>query len=350
MGARYTTRERVADALDIAVTALRAEQIDAAIEAASRSIDDDFRRRFTPELATKYLTWPPRDGGNPSYILRLEYNEAITVTAVTANGTAVTGWTLEPNDTGPPYTRIEMPADGAGFTYGSTPQRNIAVTGLFGYTDEQTPLGSLTAELADTDTTLNTPSSLDFAAQIGVGTTLIIETERITVTGKAFAASPETITGNLTASAAETTVPVSSAFGIRPRSMIEVDGERMKVASVSGSNLIVKRAVDGSVLAAHASGTTFHVPRALTLARGAHGTTAATHATSTAVTKWVPPGAIERLCTAAAIDGYEQERTGHAETAGTGETQTSDRGRGLPGLWTDTARHYSRVKTRTRSI
>jgi len=72
MGAWYCTRERVADALDIAATAERGTQIDAAIAAASASIDRDFHRRFTPTLATKHFEWPPRSGGNPSWILRLD--------------------------------------------------------------------------------------------------------------------------------------------------------------------------------------------------------------------------------------------------------------------------------------
>lgn len=346
MGAWYTTRERVADALDIAVTALRAEQIDAAIEAASRSIDEDFRRRFTPELATKYLTWPPRDGGNPSHILRLGYNEVVSVSAVTAAGTAVTGWTLEPNDTGPPYARIEMPADGAGFTYGSTPQRNIAVTGLFGYTDNRETVGALSAELTAGATTLTLPTP----ALVGVGSTLIIEDERVTVTEKTYADTTADTTSTHTADMSDTGVTVDNATGFTVGEIILIDSERMRIDSISGTTLTVRRAADGSVLAAHTSGADVYAARSATITRAAHGTAAATHATSTTIQRWVPPAAIERLCVAEAIDTFEQERAGLARTIGTGDTQREAGGRGLDKLRSKAMKTHSRTKTRTRSV
>ena len=328
MTAWYCTRERLADALDIAATANRADQLDAAIDAASDHIDADMVRRFTPELATKHFEWPPRSGGTESWILRLEYNEVISVTTVTADGTAVTGYNLEPNDTGPPYTRIEMPATGTGFTYGDTPQRNIAVTGLFGYRDDRETVGALAAELTAGATSLTLPTP----RLVGVGSTLIIEDERITVTEKDFADSGNDTTSTHTASMGDTAVTVDATTGLTVGELILIDAERMRITAIAGTTLTVNRAADGTVLAAHSSGASIYTPATATITRGAHGTTDATHAASTTIERWAPPAAIERLCVAAAIDSFEQERAGYARTLGTGEAQREAVGEGVARL------------------
>lgn len=315
----YVTREDYRLAIASQDTARNSRQIDRALESASRSVEDLCRRVFYPTAATRYKDWP--SGGSPtSWLLWLDRDELISVTSLVSGGTTIGSgdYFLEPVNDGPPYNRIEIDLDSSsGFESGDTHQRSIAITGVFGYKNVTVPAGTLEAAISSTSTT-----SIDVtdSSIIGVGSLINIESERMVVTGKSWLDSTQNIGADLTASASNVTVAVTTGSAYHAEEIILIDSERMRIVDISGNNLTVKRAWDGSVLAAHTTGADVYVPRTLTVERGSLGTTAATHADTTAITVQDYPGQIKALTLAEALNTVEQETSAYARVVGSGDT------------------------------
>lgn len=308
MGVWYATREDVKSALDSKETARNNGQIDRAIEAVSRLIDRKLHRRFYPEQDTRYFRYPAEWQGR-SWRLWLDDDEVISVSALTSGGTALSpsDYFLEPVNFGPPYTHIEINLDGnAAFSSGGTPQRSIAVTGLFGNADDEAPAGALAEALDDSETEVDVTDS----AAIGIGQLIRVDSERMIVTGRRALTTGQTLQADLTASAADVTVAVTTGSAYAVDELILVDSERMRIVEIAGNNLTVKRAFDGTVLAAHTTGATIYAGRTLTVERGALGTTAATHDTAAAVRKHTPPGLIRQLTVAECLNELLGEGAG----------------------------------------
>lgn len=331
-GVWYCSLEDVKNALDFRETARNDAQVSRAIERASRTIEGLLHRRFYPELTTRYFDWP-----NHSYArawrLWLNSNELISVTSLTSGGSVIPGsdYFLRRADElpEPPYDSIELLLSAsATFGGGSTHQKDIAVTGLFGYDLQTVPAGALAEALDSSETGVDvTDSSL-----IGVGHLITVESERMLVTGKTMLDTAVNIdaSDSMTASAADVSILMSTTTGAPVAGeTILVNSERMLVVDVAGSTLTVKRAWDGSVLATHAANADIYAPRTLTVTRGALGTTAAAHDTAKAITRHEYPGAVVSLCVAEAVVQILNETAGYARVAGSGDNAREAAGRAL---------------------
>ncbi|MBH1939043.1 hypothetical protein I5Q34_33110, partial [Streptomyces sp. AV19] len=113
--------------------------------------------------------------------------------------------------------------------------------------------------------------------------------------------------------------------------------------------LTVKRAWDGSVLAAHAANADIYTPRTLTVTRGALGTTAAAMSAGDDVYRWDPPGPVRELTVAEALTSLLQGQSGYARVVGSGEAQREASGRGLRDLRESVYTSHGR-KARTRAV
>lgn len=347
MGIWYATREDVKRALDSAETARNNGQVDRAIGAASRSVEGLLKRRFYPEAATRYKDWPNDQYARP-WRLWLDKDELISVTTLTAGGVVVPAadYFLEPANDGPPYTHIEIDlASTAAFSSGDTHQRAIEITGVFGYSADEEAAGQLAEALDASETAVDVTDS----EAIGVGDIIKVDSERMIVTGKSMLDTTQNIGANLTAQANDVTVAVTTGSAYRVDEVILVDSERMLIVDIAGNNLTVKRAWDGSVLAAHTAPADIYAPRTLTVTRGALGTTAATHADTTAITRHVVPELVRDLCIAEALNQLQQEASGYARTAGSGESERLVGGRGLADIRREARAAYGR-KARKRAI
>jgi hypothetical protein len=347
MGIWYTTREDVASALDFKESA-RTRRLDRHIEAGSRAVESQLHRVFYPTVATRYKDWPNNQGSAP-WVLRLDKDEIIALTSLVAGGVTIASsdYNLEPVNSGPPYTRIEIKlSSSAVFQAGDTHQRAIAMMGLFGYRNDEEPAGVLENAVASTSTT-----SIDVtdSAAIGVGQLIRIDNERMRVTSKSMLDTGQNIAGNLTASTSDVIVPVSNGAAYSLDEVILVDAERMQIQDISGNNLIVKRAYDGTVLASHTTGADVYAPRTLTVVRGAHGTTAATHSDATAIVKHVPPGLVQELCRAESINDFLQSSSGYARTIGSEGAERLVGGRGLADIRSQAFAAHGR-KMRHRAV
>jgi hypothetical protein len=329
-------------ALDVAETARSNGQIDRAIDSGSRSVEGLTKRKFYPQTATRYFDWPDRRRSR-TWRLWLDGNEVVSVASLVAGGVTIpsTDYFLEPANEGPPYNRIEVDlASSSSFQSSDTHQRAIAVEGVFcGCELEEQRVGSLTAELAADE---DASAAATFTEHIGVGDILRIDTERMIVTRKTMVDSTQNIGGNLTASAADVTVPVTDGTAFIEDMTILIDAERMLVVDVAGNNLIVKRAWDGSTLAAHTSAADIYTLTGVELDRAALGTTLAVHTDTAAIYRHLVPGLVRELCIAEALNTIEQEKSSYGRTSGTGESERLIGGRGLSDIRAEVETKFGR--------
>lgn len=322
MGAWYTTRERFMRAADVKAVAYATTEIDATIEAASRDVDrlcrrgDDTRPGLAPWTGSLTFDWPVR-GNDGSFRFWLNAHKLISKTTVVSGGTTITDDVLLwPPEFGPPYHALDIDrstdsvlAEGEG-----TGQRSLVVTGLWGHTNVERTLSTWTIGSSPNSST----TSITINAPIGVGNIVRIDSERVIITERAFTTSGQT--GTLTSSVSAQSLAVSDGTAFFAGETLLIESERVLVQDISGNTLIVKRAVDGTTLAAH-TGATIMYARACTVERGALGTTAASHTSGTQIHVWQPPPLAEQLTIAYALDAREQERAAYARTIGTAENQ-----------------------------
>lgn len=351
MGAWYATREAVKAALDFAETARNNAQVDRAVEAASRQVDrlcNRHRGGFWPEIRTRSFDWPSLAAPTPGRIW-LDEPGLITLAAVTSGGKTIPTSAVELYpDAGPPYTRIEIDRTTSyEFGLGSTPQKDVQITGLWGFDLNTAPAGTLAAAVSSTTATV---LDISDASAVGVGDLVTVDSERMLVTGRASLATSVTLAGaGLTASPASVAATVSSGAGVAVGEILTIDSERIRVDDITGNVLTVKRAVDGSVLAAHSPGAAVFARRRLTVVRGAFGTAAATHSNSAAVVRHVYPGLVVQLAVAEAAAALQAESAAWARTAGAGERAQPGTATGIQGLRDDVIEAYGR-STRVRTV
>lgn len=347
----YCTREDVKSTLDVAETARINAQIDREIQASSRSIEGELKRYFYPLVATQTFDWPDHQFATP-WRLWLDEWELTSVTQVLAAGVDITSSVLLRPDgavsRGRPYTKLEVDLSSvAAFNAGSTFQRSISVAGAFGFCAAETPGGAMATAFTDTAGTSGTCSD---GSLVGVGSLIRVDSERMIVTGKAMASTGQTIT----AIGAVNNLNVVTVSGgtFDANEVIMVDAEKMRVDDVTGTQLTVTRAWDGTILAAHTTNAAVYAARALTLARGVLGTAAAAHSANATIAVHAVPSLIRDLCVAETINTLSQARRGYTQALRRGNANSNTEARevstGLDDLRTRVANAYAR-KMRTRT-
>ncbi|MEU2730113.1 hypothetical protein ABZ650_20590 [Streptomyces griseoviridis] len=347
----YATREEIKAELDVKETARSNGRIDRALADATDAVHGLTHRVFYPVLTTRRFDWPPRMGSTP-WILRLGSNEVISVTSLASGPVAIpaAAYLLRRGDDldEPPYTRIELRlGSSASFGNGDTSQEDIAVVGLFGYRNDETPVGALAAPVqstADTTITVDGPAS----AALGVGSLLRVGEERMIVTGRRQLDTGQGFGDSMGSINSDVSIGVADGTAYAVGETILRDSERMLVTEIAGNTLTVQRAWDGSILAAHTD-SAIYAPRVLTVTRGALGTTAATHTSGSTVARWDAPGGVRQLCLAEALVDLLQGRSGYARTAGSGDNERETSGKGIADLRDRVYARYGR-KARTTAV
>lgn len=347
MARLYATREAVKLAASITGSELDF-LIDRHLRSTSAHIEKVLNRWFIPRTRTYEFRWPPRLFSR-RYVIELP-DDLLAVTtlktkAQNASPTTIasTDFFLEPQ-WGPPYDRIEIDLSStAAFETGDTPQRSISVLGRWGFGEETESAGTV-RDGSGINASVTTLVCSDGSA-IDVGDTLLVESESIEVTQKKSAAeeNADQLDGALTADMSNTTVTVDSGSRYNEGEIILVDAEKMFIHSISSNDLSVTRAFDGSVLAAHSNNAGVHVFRTLTIRRGANGTTAATHAQTTTISRYQPQPDVVRLCVADVIASVRQDRAAWGNSIGAGEGKQEFEARGLGELWRQIKGEYRNI-------
>jgi hypothetical protein len=301
--------------MDIKLGGYNASQVDRNIETASDTVEDICKRIFYPQYQTRYIDWPNFQYAYP-WTVWLDQHELADQPSLFVTGALlpepivipVGNFICRPINTGPPFTYIELRRDlNSFFGANSTPQLDIGITGPFGYWTKTRSAGALASAITDTTGATVTVTQGDTP---GCGDTMVVDSERMVVQEKSAVNSGIEFNAWTTASAADNawSFPSGNWF---PGEVLTIDQERMLVLSVIGSNMTVKRAWDGTILAQHTSGMVW-VDRQLTVLRGSCGTTAATHSNAAPVSINSYPGLVKQLALAEALVGVTQEPSAYA--------------------------------------
>lgn len=351
----YCTRQDVKTALDIQQTADYDAQVDSALMAAADDVDGLCKRRFYNAIETHYWDWP---NYQYAYPWRIWFDQAeladVTVNAptVTTGGQSIPDSAIfwGPWNYAPPFSYLELDrSQSYAFGVGSTPQRDVSITGLFGYWLKTRPAGSLAAAISSTTAATITVSNAS-PAGLGVGDVLTVDSESMLVQDWALADTGQAQTGPgcSTAANSDVTLEVEDGAGLNTGELIQLDSEFMLITSIAGNYATVVRAVNGSVLATHDAAEVYAY-RSLTVERGFGGSTAATHENSASLVAALVPGQVHELALAEALNTVLQKTSGYARQIGEGPGATPVPGGSLPDLRKRVLTKYGR-KGRQRVI
>ena len=344
----YTTRESLKRAIGLSGNE-NDEAVDRLIEAASRDVDNLTHRWFIPKTQTRLFRWPATYGVGSVLWMDADLLSVSTLQTKAQNATPTTisssDFFLEPNNTNPPYSRIEIDLSStAAFEAGDTPQRSISVAGSWGFSSDTVSLGTVSSGLSsDATATSMVCSTGSLTSGINVGDTLLIESEQLFVSEKTSAALGSVlINGALTANKSEN-VTIDSGHGISAGEVVKVDSEEMFVRATTATTLTIERAYNATTLAAHNDDAAVHIFRSLTVTRGVNGTTGATHANATAISAYRPPAPVRELTQAIAIASVTQEAGAWGRSLGAGGA-AQDMGRDIDALMKRISDQYMRPR------
>lgn len=355
----YAVREDIKDALDVLETKRANREIDRQIAASSRQIDRKMHRIFYPEIATRSWNWPDPQAHWPWRLFFEEggskHVELLSLTSLTSGGVSIPLGNIKyyPPDN-PPYDWLELDVSTSSvFNANDTWQQTTVGVGVWGFTLDELAAGTTPGALNATDTAIN----LGVPGYRGVGSLLRIDTERLIVTERAMTATGQSLgAGGVDAKNSTVLVPVPDSTQYAAGEVILIDGERMRVEDTAGATaLLVKRAWDGSPIAAHTAGATIYANRLLTVERGACGTTAATHNNAAPIFEHEPPEDIRQLCVAQTVANLVQTRAGYPAaqarraSLGQGGSPPPTPPSSLDDLW-DAAEDNYRRKARSRAV
>ncbi len=353
--------------------------LDRALMSAADNIDGQFHRVFYPSDDTRWFDWPNQGGsGGGQYAepWRLWFNEndVVVLTGLVTGGVTIplSAVFLEPVNNPqkgrPFYSYLELDrSQSYAFGYNAqTPQHAIQVSATWGYSADADAAGTLAANVASGDTTITVtdgskagpgdliilgygrgsapnPSSSGYAGALAPYTG-----ERILVTDQTMVSTSVSFSGPATASAADNVLAVPDGTQFSSGEVLLLDAERMLIESITGNSLNLRRAWDGTVLAAHTSGT-IYAGRQFSVQRAQLGTTATSYSSGAAVYRHRIPPLVRDLAIAEAAGQVLQEGSGYARTVGSGEAAHPAPGIALIDKWDEARARHGR-KARHRGV
>lgn len=348
MGIWYATREQIKDSLEVAYGSRAHKRIDRCLDAGSRAVEGQLRRRFYPERKTVTFDWPNFQYA-ASWQLWLESNTLISLETLTSGGVTIDAadrfLRRMDNIDEPPYDLIEIDLDSAAaFQAGNTHQRAVSALGLFGWNDTATSIvhATLGGNINSSVTTLVlNPSSGVYP--VGVGSIVLIGTERLVLTERRMSDTTQNLQSTMAAQKADTVVDVTDGTAFAVGETLLLGAERMRINDIAGNNLVVERAWDGTQLTSHSANEDVYAGRTFTAIRGALGSTAASHTAADSAYAHEFPPLVNELCVAETIVLLEQESAGYARTVGSGPSARESVGAGLMDVRARAIEAYGRV-------
>lgn len=339
----YSTRERVKRATGTTGSSFD-QTIDDAIESASRAFDRATHTRFIPLTATYNFDarWPRVVSDRLRFDNWLWSVSALTDQGDEAAAVASSEYRLLPENEGPPYFALQLLGDVTNAALESDPDtymQSFRLTGDWSKYVATQAAGSLAAAISDAAaTTIDVKNG----ALVGVGDTLLLESERLFVSDRAETDLAVNSVGALTLSKSDQTLTLGDpADDLNVNEIIRIGSERMRVIAVnSATSVEVERAIDGTVLAAHDGASDIYVSRRLTVTRGVNGTTAATHANDKAIAVYAVPGDVRMAVEAKAATDFAQQRASWGREIVRGEHAREFTGRAAAELWKRAVRSH----------
>lgn len=307
----YATREDVRHAVDAAGTTRDNAEIDRALAASTHKVNGALKRDFAPWTGVKYFDWPSYD----TSVFRIYVDsdqELVSLSALTSGGQSISiaQVNLEPSQQGPPYDTIEVNRDTIGsFTQGLTFQRSVSATGVWGFDLNERSAGAVVGAINASATQLTLPNAVD----VGVGSLLRLDNERMVVTDKTSMATGQVALTALADEESDRLLVVADGTAFRVGETITMDAERCWIDDILGNTLVLKRAMEGSLLSTHA-GSLIYSARLATVARGQLGTTAASHSASAPINLHVFPALIRQYAIAETLIELQMQVSSYART------------------------------------
>ena len=236
----------------------------------------------------------------------------LSISSITNDGTALVENTdyvfMRQMWTDGPYLGLDRLSDAPNFTsFCELDPDSVQITGTFGlFSRVQSTGATLAAALTDSAASL----LVDNGAKVSPGMILKIENEQILVTG--WGAPSEEVAylnGALTASADQVTL--DDATDLNTGEVLRIDFEQVKIRDKRADALALIRSWNGSGKVAHADETPVDVYRRVNIERAVNGTTAASHASGTAISRYVVPDDIKFLAVEIATLMYNKARSGY---------------------------------------
>jgi hypothetical protein len=325
----YCSRQDVMSAPDITFTADMTRHVDSALEAGADEADRVTRRRFWNAIETNYWDWPNYTGAYP-WRIWLDAKEIadkdgsgyLATAPVVTTGVQSSSPVTIPNDNlfwqprnyGPPYRGVEL-SRASSFSFGlsDTPQEDVSILAVFGYWMATRPGGTVAANVNSSVTAV----TVSDGSVAGPGDVLVAGTEQLLVrdAGMADTGQQQTGSGCSTTSAGDCLLTVADGTQLHAGEILQLDSEWMLALSVTGNVATVQRAYSGTQIATH-SDAEVYAQRALTVARGFGGTTAASHTASATLLACLIPGMVREYAIAEALNYVFQKTSGYARTIG----------------------------------
>lgn len=357
--------------------------IDRALMTAAENIDQNLHRTFYPFDASIYFDWPNQGGsggGQYAWPWRLwldQYDCTVLTSLVTGGVTLPLNQVfLEPVNNPVKlrnfyeYIELDRSSNAAFGGNSQTPQHSIVASGTWGAGADADQAAALATAVT---TTGQTSVLVSDGSKLGVGDLMILgygrgaapfpsasgyagslgalTGERILVTDKQPADASVAVSGAgcTSVSDSDQILTVSGAGSLNTGEVIQVDSEQMLLYSAAAGVFTVKRAWNGTTLAAHTSGAEVYAMRSLTVTRGMYGTTAATYTQGAAVFKHRVPSLVKDLAVAETVNQILQEGSGYARTVGAGADAHPAPGADLASKWDECMTAWGR-KARMRAV
>lgn len=315
----YATVEKVMRVTDVKATAFNTDDILDALISASGDVDnlvkigDATRPGFAPWTGTIAFDWPAPVNNANAYRFWLNQFRLHSLTSAVSGGTDISDDVLLWPPSGAPYSAVEVDTETSSALEAGTGsgQRSLSLAGVWGIVgrDRTKTTWTLSASIDSDDETAT------LLAPVGVGSSILIGSERMNVISRSWGDSGQTATA-LTAQMNDQAITVSTGSAFLAGEELLIDGERVLVREISGNALTVQRAVGGSTLAAHSNGATIHWARVCGIERATLGTTAASHSSAAQISIYEPPALASQLTVAYAIDRRALETVGYARSLG----------------------------------
>jgi hypothetical protein len=214
-----------------------------------------------------------------------------------------------------PYSWLEVAEDPVSLGAWSTEREGVAIPGRWGLYEETEDTGATVAAIQDNS---QVGLQVNDGAQISPGAVLLIGSEQELISGyDTPVAAVTTLNGGI--DAVQETLILANGALVNIGEIIRIDVEQMRILDIATNTLYVQRHWNKTLGAAHTTSSTVDVYRKFVVARALNGTTAAAHAISAGVSRYLVPGDILFLCKEIATLMINKASSGYAGKSGNAE-------------------------------
>jgi hypothetical protein len=309
------------------------------IQAASRTIQQEIgefipvseTRKFAGSPAAARLFIPPLLGLTGSII-----NDETTLAAA--------DYILTPRERhwrNGPYSEIDVAPDASNLSAWSDELEGVQIPGRWGLYEETEATG---ATLGAQQTDIATSLQVSDGAKLSPGAVLLIGSEQELITGyDTPVAAITTLNGTIDAS--QETIILTNGALVNIGEILRIGVEQIRILDISTHTLYVQRHWNKTLGAAHTTGAAVDVYRKFVVARAANGTTAAAHAVSAAISRYLVPADVLFLCKEIATLMLNKAGTGYSGKTGNEQLGTVYYNDAFPRYDLERIREHYSIKT-----